>query len=168
MRGVACSCTTHYNFSTRARNRSAYADALGPEAVTDRRFSPIATCTADSSFKSKTEHSAPRSIGNSLLKGDNVILKRIAATTAAVFIVCSSAIVWAQGLPVGAPELLGMSGPRLGRIGEAFKQEIDKGNMAGVVLLVARKGHLVYSAALGFQNKETGQAMSKDTIFRIY
>jgi CubicO group peptidase (beta-lactamase class C family) len=64
--------------------------------------------------------------------------------------------------------LVGMSGQRLNRIGDAFKQEIDKGNMAGVVVLVARKGHLVYSSALGFQNKETGKAMSKDTIFRIY
>jgi CubicO group peptidase (beta-lactamase class C family) len=95
-------------------------------------------------------------------------LKTIASVAVALVVLCSSAIVWAQGLPIGAPELLGMSGQRLSRIGEAFKQEIDKGNMAGVVVLVARKGHLVYSAALGFQNKETGQAMSKETIFRIY
>ena len=95
-------------------------------------------------------------------------LHRITTAAFAIAVLWSSAILWAQGLPIAAPELVGMSGQRLNRIGEAFKQEIDKGNMAGVVVLVARKGHLVYSAALGLQNKETGKAMSKDTIFRIY
>ena len=95
-------------------------------------------------------------------------LNRIATIAIAVLALCSSAMLLAQGLPIAAPELVGMSGQRLSRIGEAFTREIDKGNMAGVVVLVARKGHLVYSTALGFQNKQTGKAMSKDTIFRIY
>src|SRR5262249_51945535 len=94
--------------------------------------------------------------------------KKIAPAAIAFVVLCSSAILWAQGLPTATPESVGMSGQRLARIGEAFKQEIDRGNMAGVVVLVARKGHLVYSSALGFQNKETGQPMSKDPIFRIY
>ncbi len=95
-------------------------------------------------------------------------LHRITTAAFAIAALCSSAVVWAQGLPIAAPELVGMSGQRLGRIGDTFKQEVDKGNMAGVVVLVARKGHLVYSAALGFQNKEAGKPMAKDTIFRIY
>ncbi len=95
-------------------------------------------------------------------------LRGIAILAFAVTTLCWVAILGAQGLPIAAPELVGMSGQRLSRIGEAFKQEIDKGNMAGVVVLVARKGHLVYSSALGFQNKQTGKPMSKDAIFRIY
>jgi CubicO group peptidase (beta-lactamase class C family) len=95
-------------------------------------------------------------------------LRRITTIAFAITLLGSSAILGAQGLPIAAPELVGMSGQRLSRVGDAFKQEIDKGNMAGVVVLVARKGHLVYSSALGFQNKETGKAMSKDSIFRIY
>jgi CubicO group peptidase (beta-lactamase class C family) len=95
-------------------------------------------------------------------------LQTISSIALVITGLCCSAISCAQGLPLAAPELVGMSTQRLNRIGEAFKQEIGKGNMAGAVVLVARKGHLVYSAALGFQNKDTGKPMSKDTIFRIY
>jgi len=95
-------------------------------------------------------------------------LARIATIALAAITQCTAAVLQAQGLPIAAPELVGMSGQRLSRIAETFEQEIHKGNMAGVVILVARKGHLVYSTALGFQNKETGKPMSKDAIFRIY
>jgi len=61
-----------------------------------------------------------------------------------------------------------MSGPRLARIGEAFRKEIDQGKLPGAVLLVARKGKLVYSEAVGFQDKEAGKPIAKDSIFRIY
>jgi CubicO group peptidase (beta-lactamase class C family) len=71
-------------------------------------------------------------------------------------------------LPTAAPESAGMSGQRLSRISDTFKQEIDKGNLPGVVVLVARKGKLVYSDAFGFQNKEAAKPMAKDSIFRIY
>jgi CubicO group peptidase (beta-lactamase class C family) len=81
---------------------------------------------------------------------------------------CAAALAAAQGLPTAAPESVGMSGPRLSRINDTFKQEIDKGNLPGVVVLVARKGKLVYSDAFGFQNKEAAKPMAKDSIFRIY
>ena len=95
-------------------------------------------------------------------------LKRIATLAFAVTTVCSAALLQAQGLPTASPESVGMSAQRLGRISEVFQQEIDKGNLPGVVVMVARKGRLVYSNAVGFQNKETGKPMSKDAIFRIY
>ena len=75
---------------------------------------------------------------------------------------------WAQGLPSAAPESVGMSAQRLARIGEAFRKEIDQGKLPGAVFLVARKGKLVYSEAIGFQDKETGKPIAKDSIFRIY
>ena len=74
----------------------------------------------------------------------------------------------AQGLPSAAPESVGMSGQRLARIGDAFKKEVGQGNLPGAVFLVARKGKLVYSDAIGFQDKEAGKPMAKDSIFRIY
>ena len=74
----------------------------------------------------------------------------------------------AQGLPGAAPESVGMSGPRLARIGAAFRKEIDQGNLPGAVLLVARKGKLVYAEALGFQDKAAGKPIAQDSIFRIY
>ena len=80
----------------------------------------------------------------------------------------STGAAWAQGLPAASPESVGMSAPRLAHISDVFKQEIEKGNMPGVVVLVARKGRLVYSDAVGFQHKESGKPMAKDSIFRIY
>jgi CubicO group peptidase (beta-lactamase class C family) len=63
-----------------------------------------------------------------------------------------------------------MSGPRLQNIAQVFKQEIEQGKLPGAVMMVARDGRLVYSEAVGFQDKE-GQSpkpMAKDAIFRIY
>jgi CubicO group peptidase (beta-lactamase class C family) len=88
-------------------------------------------------------------------------------TFTAVTLLCSVG-VFAQGLPAAAPESVGMSGPKLARIGEAFKKEIDQGKLPGAVFLVARKGKLVYSEAIGFQDKEAGKPIAKDSIFRIY
>ncbi len=95
-------------------------------------------------------------------------LQRIATFCLAVTAVFSAAFVQAQGLPSASPESVGMSAPKLAHIKEAFAQEIDKGNLPGVVVMVARKGKLVYSETVGFQNKEAGKPLSKDAIFRIY
>jgi len=80
----------------------------------------------------------------------------------------AAALASAQALPTASPESVGMSAARLARITEAFKPEIDKGNLPGVVVLVARKGKLVYSDAFGFQDKESAKPMTQDAIFRIY
>ena len=61
-----------------------------------------------------------------------------------------------------------MSTKKLERIREVLKGEIDKGMFPGTVVLVARKGKLVYADAAGFQDKTAGKAMAFDSIFRIY
>ena len=94
--------------------------------------------------------------------------KRTAVLMFFVAALGTAALAQAQGLPTATPESVGMSAPRLAQISTAFKQEIDKGNLPGVVMLVARKGRLVYSEALGYLDKEAGKPMSKDAIFRIY
>jgi CubicO group peptidase (beta-lactamase class C family) len=76
--------------------------------------------------------------------------------------------VGAQGLPAAPAASVGMSAQKLERIGSAFRQEIDQGKFPGAVLLVARKGKLVYSEALGMQDKDAGKAMARDSLFRIY
>ncbi len=93
---------------------------------------------------------------------------RIATLAIAMTAICSAAVVQAQALPTAQPESVGMSAQRLGRISEVFRQQIDKGNLPGVVVMVARKGRLVYADTIGFQNKQAGLPLSKDAIFRIY
>ena len=94
--------------------------------------------------------------------------KRTAVVLVSIIALWTAAAAWAQGLPAAAPESVGMSTQRLARIGESFKKEIDQGKLPGAVFLVARKGKLVYSEAIGFQDKEAGKPIAKDSIFRIY
>src|SRR6185295_4998204 len=71
----------------------------------------------------------------------------------------------AQPLPAAKPEQVGMSTQRLARIAPALKQEIDQGRLPGAVVMVARKGKLVYSEAFGFQDKVAGTPMKTDSVF---
>src|SRR5437762_11147481 len=72
----------------------------------------------------------------------------------------------AQPLPVAKPEQVGMSAPRLAKIGAALKKEVADGSFRGAVVMVARKGKLVYHDAVGMQSASV--PMSEDSIFRIY
>jgi CubicO group peptidase (beta-lactamase class C family) len=88
-------------------------------------------------------------------------------------------LLGAFGLPVTAFEgalplakapadQVGMSAKKLERIREALKGEIDQDKLPGTVVMVARKGQLVYADAVGFQDKSAGKAMALDSVFRIY
>src|SRR5262249_6025735 len=80
------------------------------------------------------------------------------------------AIAFEAGLPLAqAPaEQVGMSAKKLERIREALNGEIDQDKLPCTVVMVARKGQLVYADAVGFQDKNAGKAMALDSIFRIY
>ena len=66
------------------------------------------------------------------------------------------------------PESVGMSTERLAKIGAALQQEVNDKKLPGAVVMVARKGKLVYSTSVGSLNNSTGGAMSPDALFRIY
>src|SRR5262245_43794503 len=74
------------------------------------------------------------------------------------------------GLPLAkaSADQVGMSAKKLERIREALKGEIDQDKLPGTVVMVARKGQLVYADAVGFQDKTAGKAMALDSVFRIY
>jgi CubicO group peptidase (beta-lactamase class C family) len=70
--------------------------------------------------------------------------------------------------PVVAPETVGMSSERLGRIPEFFKAYVDNKKVSGLSVLVARKGEKVHHSCVGVKDWDTGEAIEEDTIFRIY
>src|SRR3989454_11953573 len=72
----------------------------------------------------------------------------------------------AQPLPVAKPEQVGMSSQKLAKIGRALKKEADDGSFRGAVVMVARKGKLVYQDAVGMQTASA--KMTPEAIFRIY
>jgi CubicO group peptidase (beta-lactamase class C family) len=76
--------------------------------------------------------------------------------------------VRAQSLASAAPETVGLSGERLGRIAQVFGAEVDQGRLPGAVIAVARRGKLVYFEAVGYQDKPANKTMRKDSIFRVY
>ena len=95
-------------------------------------------------------------------------MKRLSSV--AVFVVVALIITsaWAQPLSSAQPEQVGLSSPRLDRIGQLLKTDVGNGQIPGAVALVARKGRIAYFESVGFRDKETGAPMPKDAIFRIY
>lgn len=79
-----------------------------------------------------------------------------------------SSLSWSQALPVANPESVGMSSPRLEKISQAMQTEIDSQRLPGAVVMVARKGKLVYSKAFGSLHNDSATAASTDALFRIY
>ena len=71
-------------------------------------------------------------------------------------------------LPSAAPEEVGLSAQRLDRMTAAMQRYVDNGELAGMVVMVARKGKLVYQHSFGMQDKAHGVPMALDSIFRLY
>lgn len=70
--------------------------------------------------------------------------------------------------PTTNPEAVGVSPDRLLRIRTVLQKEVDADRMPGAVVMIARRGQLIYSEAIGFQDKPAGKPMTSDAIFRIY
>ena len=79
-----------------------------------------------------------------------------------------AAVTLAADLPSASPENLGFSSERLARIGPAIKGEIERGQYPGAVILVARKGQIVYFESFGQLDPASGKPMTNDAIFRLY
>src|SRR5438093_4977234 len=94
------------------------------------------------------------------------LFNRAGAVSAGFALVLCAWVVGAQPLPVAKPEQVGMSAQRLAKIGEALKKESADGSFRGAVVMVARKGKLVYQDAVGMQTASA--KMTPEAIFRIY
>lgn len=61
----------------------------------------------------------------------------------------------------------GLSEEGIVRYEDFIKEEINKGNIAGAVSLISRKGHIAHDKAFGYNNLETKTPMTEDKIFYI-
>ena len=86
----------------------------------------------------------------------------------AAFALALSLPVVAADLPSASPQSQGFSSTRLARIRDVVQSEIDTDRMPGAVILVARKGAIVHSDIVGFQDKGAGRPLKRDAIFRAY
>jgi CubicO group peptidase (beta-lactamase class C family) len=71
-------------------------------------------------------------------------------------------------MPFTSAEQVGISPERLRRIDAAMARYIDRGTLAGMVTLVARKGSVVQHQAYGYADLATQRPMELDSIHRIY
>ena len=61
-----------------------------------------------------------------------------------------------------------MSSQRLERMTALMQRAVDSGDLPGAVVMIARKGKLVYQHTVGMQDKARNVAMAPDSIFRAY
>ena len=96
----------------------------------------------------------------------NLPTRRLSLLAAALLLQAGWA--WSQALPVASPESVGVSSKRLEKISQAMRAEVEQKRLPGAVVMVARKGKLVYAQAFGKLNNGTDAPMQLDSLFRIY
>lgn len=89
------------------------------------------------------------------------------ALLAAFFLLAHAGAAAGQSLPVAAPDALGISAPRLERLTDVLDGYVDRAQLPGGVLLVARGGSVAYHRAFGYRDLESRDAMESDDLFRI-
>ena len=61
-----------------------------------------------------------------------------------------------------------MSGAKLELVGDKVTELIDRKRLAGAVVVITRRGKLVYNKSFGLRDIENSRPMELDTIFRIF
>ena len=92
---------------------------------------------------------------------------RIPLTTLVSALLMASALAAAE-TPRARPAEVGFSEQRLARLDALFADEVKKGELAGIVVLVARHGKVVHLSALGDADVPRSKPMQPDSIFRVY
>ncbi|MEX2582272.1 MAG: serine hydrolase domain-containing protein [Gemmatimonadota bacterium] len=72
-----------------------------------------------------------------------------------------------QALPSIEPSRVGMSGERLDRLEQVIGEYVENEALPGAVSLVARRGGVAHLEAYGYADREAGERMEADAIFRL-
>ena len=70
-------------------------------------------------------------------------------------------------MPTIRPEQVGFSSERLRRIDAVMQRYVERGELAGLITTVARRGETVHLEKFGWMDIEARKPMQFDTIFRI-
>jgi CubicO group peptidase (beta-lactamase class C family) len=87
---------------------------------------------------------------------------------ATLLVLLTVALAHAQGLPTATPEQVGLSSERLRLLMTTLRNDVEKGEIPGAIVFVARHGRIAWFEAVGMRDPQTKTPMTKDTIFRIY
>jgi CubicO group peptidase (beta-lactamase class C family) len=73
----------------------------------------------------------------------------------------------AAELLAAKPEQVGLSAERLGRITQVLRDDVERGQIPGAVVLIARKGRVASVQSVGHLDRAAGTPMKPDAVFRI-
>lgn len=89
----------------------------------------------------------------------------------ALVLVCAVLVLLSWPVPAATPrakpEDVGLSSERLRRVGEAMQRQIQSGQIASAVTLVARRGRVAHLEAFGQLDVESKKPVATDSLFRI-
>ena len=88
--------------------------------------------------------------------------------TLCLFVLFFSYSAFAGDLNHGKPESVGMSSEALNRITDIGQGYVDRNQLTGIHVLVAKEGVIVYDEALGKRSTLEDTALDKDALYRIY
>jgi CubicO group peptidase (beta-lactamase class C family) len=94
-------------------------------------------------------------------------LRQVISALVTTGVLCLPALAQETPLPRAKPEAVGLSSERLAEIAKTLKADIERGQIPGAVVAIARRGKLVYFEAFGYRDKAAGTPMTTDTIFNI-
>src|SRR5436853_6185879 len=86
----------------------------------------------------------------------------------AILLAIAACPLAAQLLPQAAPEQLGLSKERIERIKPVQEKYVAGGQLAGGVMLIARRGKVAWFDTFGKMDRDGSKPMPKDAIFRLY
>ncbi len=117
----------------------------------------------DKKDKKQTNHKSPNKFQSKYIQTAIIIAFYICVH------LCSSVDnIFAQSLPVAAPNTVGMSAEKLNRIDALVEKDIADKKLPGAVVLIGRKGKIVYRKAFGNRSLvPTVEKMTVDTIFDV-
>lgn len=69
--------------------------------------------------------------------------------------------------PAKSPESLGFSPERLARIDAVMQQHVEQRHLPGAMMILVRRGQVVYQKAFGYSDVEAKTPLRADDIFRI-
>jgi CubicO group peptidase (beta-lactamase class C family) len=85
-----------------------------------------------------------------------------------IFAISMTIDAWAGDLPRARPQEVGFSAERLAYIDRFYGDKVKKGEMAGIVTLIARHGKVAHFSAVGYADAAKKTKLETDTIFRLY
>jgi CubicO group peptidase (beta-lactamase class C family) len=95
-------------------------------------------------------------------------MRALKSIVLAILMVLTTVPARAAELPTASPESVGLSSAKLNEARQAVQSLVDQKEIAGAVLVVARRGKVVQLDAVGVMDVGSGKPMKPDTIFRIF